>query len=84
MFGVTSSPFLLKATIRHHLEKYREAQPMLVEKVSKAAYVDDIIMGAENEGEAHQLYTESKQMLKQGGFNLQKFCSCRQLLMAKR
>ena len=70
VFGVTFSPFLLNATIRHHLEKYSDAQPMLVEKLSKATYVDDIITGADSEKEAHHLYTQSKEILKQGGFNL--------------
>ena len=83
VFGVSSSPFLLNATIRHHLEQYREVQPRLVEKLSKAAYVDDIITGTDNEEEAHQLFTRSKEMLKEGGFNLRKFCSNSTLLQMK-
>ena len=83
VFGVSSSPFLLNATIRYHLEQYREIQPMLVEKLSKAAYVDDIVTGADNEEEAHQLFTKSKELLKEGGFNLRKFCSNSTLLQMK-
>ena len=37
VFGVTSSPFLLNATIRHHLNKYKDNQPDLVEKLFKTA-----------------------------------------------
>ena len=33
MFGVSPSPFLLNATIRHHLEQYQDAQPALVRKL---------------------------------------------------
>ncbi len=43
VFGVTSSPYLLNATLRHHLGQYQEVQPELVEKLSKAAYDDDIV-----------------------------------------
>ncbi len=83
VFGVTSSPFLLNATIRHHLERYREVQPRLVEKLSKAAYVDDIVTGADNEEDALQLFTTSKEILKEGGFHLRKFCSNSTLLQMK-
>ena len=83
VFGVSSSPYLLNATIRHHLEQYREAHPLLVEKLAKAAYVDDIVTGAGNEEEAHQLFTEAKEILQQGGFNLRKFCSNSTFLQMK-
>lgn len=70
VFGaVTSSPFLLNSTIRHHLEQYRETQLELVEKLSKAAYVDDIVTGADDEGQAHELFCEAKEILAEGGFN---------------
>ena len=80
VFGVRSSPFLLNATIRHHLEQYRDVQPALVSKLSKAAYVDDIITGA---NDAHWLFEEAKRMLAEGGFNLRKFCSISALLQLK-
>ena len=75
VFGVSSSPFLLNATIRHHLEQYNQTQPDLVHKLSKSIYVDDIVTGADSEEQAYQVFNESKGMLKDGGFNLQKFCS---------
>ena len=75
VFGVSSSPFLLNATIRHHLEKHSSLQPTLVEKLSKSFYVDDIITGASDEDQAYHIYQASKEILKEGGFNLRKFCS---------
>ena len=73
VFGVSSSPFLLNATIRHHLKKYMSAHPQLVKRISESIYVDDVVSGAETEGEAFIMYQESKAMLRKGGFNLRKF-----------
>ena len=56
VFGVTSSPFLLNATVRHHLEQYKDTYPELVEKLIKATYVDDIVTGANSEEAAYQLF----------------------------
>ena len=80
VFGVSSSPFLLNATIRHHLEKYSVAQPDLVNKLLKSTYVDDVVTGAESEEAAYELYKASKELLKSAGFNLRKFTSISQSL----
>ena len=73
VFGVSSSPFLLNATIRHHLKKYLSSHPQLVNSILQAIYVDDIVGGAETEEKALTLYKESKALLRTGGFNLRKF-----------
>ena len=83
VFGVSPSPFLLNATIRHHLEKYHQAQPDLVEMIGRSFYVDDLVTGAEDEERAYQLFMKSKEMLKDGGFNLRKFCSNSVALQAR-
>ena len=80
VFGVTSSPFLLNATVRHHLEQYKDTYPELVEKLIKAMYVDDIVTGANNEEAAYQLFNQAKEILREGGFNLRKFNSNSTLL----
>ena len=73
MFGVSSSPFLLNATVQHHLKKYSSIYPELVEKISHSIYVDDIASGANDEGRGYEFYSNSKMVLKDGGFNLRKF-----------
>ena len=78
VFGVSSSPFLLNATIRHHLEKYCSSHPELVRNLSQSTYVDDIVYGADDEDSAHKLYVESKDILRTGGFNLRTRASCKQ------
>lgn len=83
VFGVSSSPFLLNATIRYHLEAYLEAHPVIVERLLKSFYVDDVITGASTEGEAFSLYQEAKEILKAGGFNLRKFFTNAVMLQMK-
>ena len=42
VFGVSSSPFLLNATIAHHIGQYKSVDPAFVEKFSENIYVDDL------------------------------------------
>ena len=73
VFGVSSSPFLLNATIRHHLKKYTVSHPKLINTILQSIYVDDVVSGAETEEEAFTMYKESTAVLRAGGFNLRKF-----------
>ena len=73
VFGVSSSPFLLNATIRHHLEKYNDVHPEFVQRFLRSVYVDDVSFGADCDDDAYELYLRSKQILSEGGFNLRKF-----------
>lgn len=83
VFGVASSPFLLNATLRYHLEKYRSADPDIVDRLERALYVDDVTYGADSFEEAFALYTKSKLWLKEGGFNLRKFVINSSMLQRK-
>lgn len=83
VFGVSSSPFLLNATIRHHLEKYEATHPSLIKKLLRSLYVDDLACGADDEEQAHQMFTESKNILEEAGFNLRKFYSNSAALQAR-
>ena len=83
VFGVSSSPFLLNATLRHHLEKYEATQPDLIKKLLRSMYVDDLASGAEDEEQAFEMFTLSKEILKEAGFNLRKFYSNSAALQAR-
>ena len=72
VFGVSSSPFLLNATVKHHIEQYRDADPKFVDQFLESIYVDDLNAGAENDDDAFLLYQKSKLRLADGGFNLRK------------
>lgn len=73
IFGVSSSPFLLNATVDHHLRLFSKSHPELIELLLHSIYVDDVIAGAESAESALRLYRDSKSVLKKGGFNLRKF-----------
>ena len=73
VFGVSSSPFLLNATICFHLEKYLETNESLVRQLLHSTYIDDIISGGHTEDEVLTLCIESKRIFCEGGFNLRKF-----------
>ena len=73
VFGVSSSPFLLNATIKYHLEQYLESYRDTIRCLLQSTYVDDVITGAASEDEAFDLYTQAKEILQRGGFNLRKF-----------
>ena len=75
VFGVSSSLFLLNAIVKHHVEKYSLSHPLLVPKLLRSTYMDDIVFGASDEENAYELYLESRKMFKDGGFNLCKFVS---------
>ena len=75
VFGVSSSPFLLNATIRHHLGKYETTHPHFVEKLRRSLYVDDLASGADDVEQAHQMFSTAKAILKDAGLNLRKFYS---------
>ena len=51
---MTSSPFLLHATIRHHLEN-SSSDPAILAKLLNGFYVDDLITAASDEAEAYLL-----------------------------
>ncbi|KAL5472994.1 hypothetical protein EMCRGX_G027441 [Ephydatia muelleri] len=72
VFGVSSSPFLLNATLRYHMERYRTSDPSFVDQFVRSVYVDDITSGADTEEEALELAMKSRQRLAEAGFNLRR------------
>ena len=73
VFGVSSSPFLLNATIKHHIEKYCSSHPEIVKAQMQSIYVDDVVSGADCEDDAYTLYKTSKEILSHASFNFRKF-----------
>ena len=74
IFGVTSSPFLLGATIKSHVTKYIVTQTVVValKKFLRDMYVDDVSTSFRTMEEGLEFYFESKKCLKEGRFELRK------------
>ncbi|GFT19394.1 uncharacterized protein NPIL_29141 [Nephila pilipes] len=72
-FGVSSSPFLLAATIRNHIEKYKHEFPDTVELLDRSFYVDDLISGGNEFEEALQTSRRAKYVMEAAGMDLRKW-----------
>ena len=73
VFGVNASPFLLNATIRHHIKKYEECDPGFVQRLLDSFYVDDLVGGGAKSTEVVELYRKTSDRMADGGFNLRKW-----------
>ncbi|GFU53663.1 integrase catalytic domain-containing protein [Trichonephila clavipes] len=72
-FDVSSSPFLLAATIRHHIEKYKHEFPDTVELLDRNFYVDDLISGGNKFEEALQTSRRAKNIMEASVMDLRKW-----------
>jgi len=75
VFGVNCSPFLLNATLHHHLESYKEEDPDFTYKMQNSFYVDDLVTGEQTKEESLDTYRTAKSRLAAGGFKLRKWLS---------
>ena len=68
MCGLSSSPFLLNASIKHHIEQYEECDPdftrKFLESIYNYKYVDDLTSGDSDEDSTFELYVKSKLRLR--------------------
>ena len=63
VFGVSSSQFLLNATLKHHVKEYSFSYPVIVKTVTNAINLcDDVVAGADSKDEAYTLYMASKEI----------------------
>ena len=82
-FGLSSSPLLLNATLKHHIMLYENEDPEFVQKLLQFRYVDDIISGDSDDIGAYKLYIKAKSRLAEGGFNARMFVSNSKQLMSQ-
>eukprot|EP00112_Aurelia_sp_Birch-Aquarium-sp1_P000702 Seg1067.15 transcript_id=Seg1067.15/GoldUCD/mRNA.D3Y31 product="hypothetical protein" protein_id=Seg1067.15/GoldUCD/D3Y31 len=73
IFGAGPSPFLLNATLRHHLDKYRYDDPEFVEKMKASLYIDDLVSGSSTLKEAFAMFIKAKSRLQDAGFHMHKW-----------
>jgi ribonuclease HI len=67
LFGSVSSPFMLHAVVKTHLDKY--PSPVTVD-LQNNIHVDNVISGTETEEDAVSYYRESIELLHEAGFKL--------------
>ncbi|GFT40559.1 uncharacterized protein TNCV_2092781 [Trichonephila clavipes] len=73
VFGVTSSPFLLNASIRHHLnsaEFQLESFQQTIEKLKKGFYVDNLTIRVGNQEESVKFKTQTMEIMTAATFEL--------------
>lgn len=77
-FGVISSPFLLNATIKHHLNN---SNSDIAKRVSEDIYVDNIVTGSNTLNEAVALYDATKKSFDGLSMNIREWNSnCEEFL----
>ena len=74
-FGLVSSPFILNATVRHHMSKYIKEDANFVEAVINSLYCDDFVGSFNDENESYLFYEKLKTRFAQGAFNMRKWVS---------
>ncbi|MCP4456771.1 MAG: DUF1759 domain-containing protein, partial [Cytophagales bacterium] len=79
-FGVISSPFLLNATLQHHLKLLKEAskgddERVLLSNLAQNLYVDNLITGASSPLEAKNVYRGARRAFELASMNLREWYS---------
>ncbi|XP_064470081.1 uncharacterized protein LOC135384827 [Ornithodoros turicata] len=74
-FGAKSSPFLLAATIRHHLQSVETTYTPTASLLASHFYVDDLVVGLDTVEEALTLYHQARQILRAASMKLVKWTS---------
>ena len=67
-FGVACSPFLLNATIKHHLSRYGDSR--VVPEMRDNFYSDDFLSGADSEPEMTCMIEEACSVMREAGMEL--------------
>jgi len=67
-FGIVSSPFLLGATIRYHLQQ--QPQNKIIQEMLENFYVDNLLQGASNTNEAILKVETAHEVMKSAGMEL--------------
>ncbi|KAH9382359.1 hypothetical protein HPB48_022410 [Haemaphysalis longicornis] len=74
-FGASSSPFLLAATICHHLQACREQYRETAALLEKASCMDDLIIGVRSAEKAIQVCEEARKIFSEAGMEIRKWAS---------
>ena len=74
-FGIKSSPFLLNATINHHINKYSEVYPTTTKYLRTSIYVDDFITSVPTNEDLGTTINETKLIFQEMKMKMHKWNS---------
>ena len=83
VFGLTPSPAILNSVIQRHLESHKTKEPEVVALLQESFYVDDLVGGAMEDGQALEIYEKANDIMNSGGFKLPKWNSNSTILRTK-
>ena len=77
VFGLTSSPFILNATVKFHLSQYlgQEKLKYVIEKFLQDLYVDDSTTSFDDVDDAYYFCETAKSCLQKESFDLQEIAA---------
>ncbi|GFT65524.1 uncharacterized protein TNCV_649251 [Trichonephila clavipes] len=70
VFGITSSPFLLEATLEYHLKQVSGHRQLTAQKLLESVDVDNCLTSVDNAEDIERFMLESKEILSLAKFNL--------------
>lgn len=73
VFGLTSSPFLLSATISHHLNKATGKVQYTAQILAKSFYVDNCLTSLNTKEETSKFILEAKEVMSRAKFDLRQW-----------
>ena len=72
LFGAAPSPFLLHATIQHHM---KQKNTWVSEDIQACMYMDNLVTGTDDEAKVMTYYDKSRSYFKETGMNLRQWTS---------
>lgn len=79
-YGTTSAPYLAIRSLTQLAYDSENLFPLESQIIKECFYVDDVLTGANSKDELLQIKFNLEEILKQGGFELSKWCSNNQIL----
>jgi hypothetical protein len=73
IFGSAASPWVSATCIRRTLERYRDEEPELVDKLARALWVDDAVLGIDSVEEGRRTIAKMEEMFASSSFSLGKY-----------
>ncbi|CAG4951544.1 unnamed protein product [Colias eurytheme] len=82
-FGTSPAPYLAVRTLKELVNRDGQQFPLAASRIVNEFYMDDMMSGCHTVAEGIQIHEELTELLKRGGFPLQKFSSNSQELLNK-